>query len=163
MSPFPFPGTPPAQRPKFIIESFLDIFTTHHDPHYHSSTTDNRDGHPSTEWYAARQKRLNPDSTPTKRTMESSPSSGNLREQLITLNLLRRLVMRSWQREEPEWYIKKFMDRTADHRVVAALAVALRTYEITWLQEFIHLKGQIVLTNSLDKINAPGSFEKNLI
>lgn len=34
------------------------------------------------------------------------------------------------KKEQPEWYIKKFMDRSADHKVVAALGVALRTYEI---------------------------------
>lgn len=34
------------------------------------------------------------------------------------------------KKEQPEWYIKKFMDRSADQKVVAALGVALRTYEI---------------------------------
>jgi hypothetical protein len=138
MPSFPFhaisPRTPPEHRTKFTVESFLDIFTTtHHDPPYSP-----------TEWYTARQKRLNSDSTPTKRSMEASPSLGQpsgSSNNHGTSKLTKAPGHSMWRqsgastgrgkREEPEWYIKKFMDRTADHRIVAALAVALRTYEIT--------------------------------
>ncbi|MBW0464588.1 hypothetical protein O181_004303 [Austropuccinia psidii MF-1] len=128
-----------------------------------------------TEWHTARQKRLNSDSSPVKRThLDPSPALGQSSSSSTGHNTSKHPKSSGhgmWRqsaasnssrgkREEPEWYIKKFMDRTADHRVVAALAVALRTYEITWLQEFIHLKGQIVLTNSLEKINAPGIVRK---
>ncbi|KAA1117825.1 hypothetical protein PGT21_024676 [Puccinia graminis f. sp. tritici] len=138
----------PTPRSKFMIESFLDIFATHHDPHYSPT---NRDGHSPTEWATARQKRLNSDSTPTKRTIEPSPSLGQpsgSSNSHTNSRLTKTPGHGMWRqsgpssgrgkREEPEWYIKKFMDRSADHRVVAALAVALRTYEITQVPQKNH-------------------------
>lgn len=94
------------------------------------------------EWHSARQKRLNADASPVKRSVQDSTASpsGPSAAYHAANKLARSSAHGMWRqsatgqnrgkREEPEWYIKKFMDRTADHRVVAALAVALRTYEI---------------------------------
>ncbi|OZJ02756.1 hypothetical protein BZG36_03344 [Bifiguratus adelaidae] len=63
---------------------------------------------------------------------------------------------RSDDKSTPEWYIKRFMDpdlRNLTPKVVAHLAVSLRTMQLSWVRHFIESRGLQVISNALGHLN----------
>ncbi|THH29601.1 hypothetical protein EUX98_g4591 [Antrodiella citrinella] len=57
------------------------------------------------------------------------------------------------QQETPEWYIKKFMDKTITAKQAGALQVSLRSNKVEWFKNFVELQGTPVLAQTLAQIS----------
>lgn len=55
--------------------------------------------------------------------------------------------------QSPEWYLRKFMDRTITPKQAASLLVCLRSRELGWFKDFVNLRGTSVLAQTLRHIN----------
>ncbi|KAJ3555998.1 hypothetical protein NM688_g2271 [Phlebia brevispora] len=53
----------------------------------------------------------------------------------------------------PEWYIKKFLDKTVTAKQASSLLVNLRGKEVSWFKHFIELQGTSVLAQALSHIS----------
>jgi cytokinesis protein len=60
-------------------------------------------------------------------------------------------------KESPEWYIRKFLDRTITAKQAGSLLVSLRSKELSWYQQFLALHGTSVLAQTLLTISRKGS------
>ncbi|PPQ66836.1 hypothetical protein CVT26_009615, partial [Gymnopilus dilepis] len=58
--------------------------------------------------------------------------------------------------ETPQWYIRKFLDKTITPKQASSLLVCLRSKEVKWFQEFISLRGASVLAQTLQHISRKG-------
>lgn len=58
--------------------------------------------------------------------------------------------------DTPDWYIKKFLDKTITPKQAQSLSVSLRSNELSWFQRFITLKGTSVLAQTLMHISRKG-------
>ncbi|KAJ8469007.1 hypothetical protein ONZ51_g9273 [Trametes cubensis] len=56
----------------------------------------------------------------------------------------------------PEWYIKKFMDRTITPKQASSLQVSLRSKEMSWFRHFVTMQGTSVLGQALQNISRKG-------
>jgi hypothetical protein len=54
--------------------------------------------------------------------------------------------------DSPEWYLRKFMDRTITPKQASSLLVSLRSKEIGWMKHFVSLRGTAVLAQTLRHI-----------
>ncbi|KAF8803585.1 hypothetical protein BYT27DRAFT_7225940 [Phlegmacium glaucopus] len=59
--------------------------------------------------------------------------------------------------ESPEWYIKRFLDKTITAKQAGGLLVSLRSREVSWFQHFISIQGTSVLAQTLQHISRKGS------
>ncbi|KAH7921499.1 hypothetical protein BV22DRAFT_1096436, partial [Leucogyrophana mollusca] len=57
----------------------------------------------------------------------------------------------------PEWYIRKFLDRTITHKQASSVWVSLKSHETSWLENFLELHGTSVLASALLHISRKGS------
>ncbi|PPQ65095.1 hypothetical protein CVT24_003056, partial [Panaeolus cyanescens] len=63
--------------------------------------------------------------------------------------------------DTPEWYIRKFVDKTITAKQVGSLAVSLRTKEVGWFAKFISTQGTLVLAQTLQNLSRKGSTRSN--
>ncbi|KAI1788457.1 hypothetical protein LXA43DRAFT_1159295 [Ganoderma leucocontextum] len=56
----------------------------------------------------------------------------------------------------PEWYIKRFMDRTITPKQASSLQVSLRSKEMSWFRHFVDLQGTSVLGQALQNVSRKG-------
>ncbi|KAH9830929.1 uncharacterized protein C8Q71DRAFT_716099 [Rhodofomes roseus] len=56
----------------------------------------------------------------------------------------------------PEWYIKKFLDKTITSKQATGLGVSLRSKDVDWFRDFISLQGTSVLAQTLLHISRKG-------
>lgn len=59
--------------------------------------------------------------------------------------------------ESPEWYLKKFLDKTITPKQAGSLLVSLRSNKIDWFRHFISIQGTSVLAQTLMHISRKGS------
>jgi cytokinesis protein len=57
----------------------------------------------------------------------------------------------------PEWYLKKFLDRTITPKQASSLHVSLRSHDIDWFRQFITIRGTPVLAQTLLHISRKGA------
>lgn len=53
----------------------------------------------------------------------------------------------------PEWYIKKFLDKTVTPKDASSLQVSLRSREVEWFRTFVRIQGTSVLAQTLMHIS----------
>jgi cytokinesis protein len=58
--------------------------------------------------------------------------------------------------DSPEWYIKKFLDKTITPKQASGLHVSLRSNPLDWFQRFMDMQGPSVLAQSLMHISRKG-------
>lgn len=63
------------------------------------------------------------------------------------------LLGRADEEGSPEWYVRKILDQSISPKLLASLAVSLRTQPIGWVKAFVEAQGQVALANVLNKIN----------
>lgn len=59
-------------------------------------------------------------------------------------------------KESPEWYIRKFLDKTINAKQAGSLLVSIRSKELSWFQQFLRLHGTSVLAQCLIQISRKG-------
>ncbi|RXW21019.1 hypothetical protein EST38_g4845 [Candolleomyces aberdarensis] len=59
--------------------------------------------------------------------------------------------------ETPEWYIKKFLDKTITAKQASGLSVSLRSKELSWFQHFLSIQGTSVLAQTLMHTSRKGN------
>ncbi|KAI0029325.1 armadillo-type protein [Vararia minispora EC-137] len=57
----------------------------------------------------------------------------------------------------PEWFLKKFLDRTITLKQASSLHVSLRSNDIDWFRQFIEIRGTPVLAQTLQHISRKGA------
>ncbi|KAK7017567.1 putative RhoA GTPase effector DIA/Diaphanous [Favolaschia claudopus] len=55
--------------------------------------------------------------------------------------------------ESPEWFIRKFLDKTITPKQAGSLQVSLRSKELSWFRHFIAIRGTSVLAQTLNHIS----------
>ncbi|GAW01955.1 cytokinesis protein sepa (fh1 2 protein) [Lentinula edodes] len=59
--------------------------------------------------------------------------------------------------DTPEWYVRKFLDKTITPKQASSLQVSLRSKEVSWFHHFIEIQGTSVLAQTLNHISRKGS------
>ncbi|KAF7359511.1 putative RhoA GTPase effector DIA/Diaphanous [Mycena sanguinolenta] len=59
--------------------------------------------------------------------------------------------------ESPEWFIRKFLDKTITPKQAGSLQVSLRSKELSWFRHFIAIRGTSVLAQTLNHLSRKGS------
>ncbi|KAK9470371.1 uncharacterized protein V1510DRAFT_440822, partial [Dipodascopsis tothii] len=64
--------------------------------------------------------------------------------------------------DDPEWYVRKIMDRSITAKQLGNLRVCLRTETILWVKKFLEAQGELALTTVLRQLNQryPGTPEE---
>ncbi|TFY54779.1 hypothetical protein EVG20_g9572, partial [Dentipellis fragilis] len=57
----------------------------------------------------------------------------------------------------PEWYLKKFLDKTITAKQASSLLVSLRSKDIGWFRQFVAIQGTSVLAATLAHLSRKGS------
>ncbi|KAJ3529522.1 hypothetical protein NMY22_g8966 [Coprinellus aureogranulatus] len=63
--------------------------------------------------------------------------------------------------ETPEWYIKKFLDKTITAKQASGLSVSLRSKELSWFKHFLAIQGTSVLAQTLMHISRKGNARRD--
>ncbi|KAF8212513.1 hypothetical protein K438DRAFT_1663494 [Mycena galopus ATCC 62051] len=58
--------------------------------------------------------------------------------------------------ESPEWFIRKFLDKTITPKQAGSLQVSLRSKELSWFKHFIGIRGTSVLAQTLNHLSKKG-------
>ncbi|OBZ81412.1 Cytokinesis protein sepA, partial [Choanephora cucurbitarum] len=89
-----------------------------------------------------------PTPSSTSSSIASNTNHTNTKEHVNTVNQA--------DKNSPEFYIDKFLEpdmRGVTPRLVAHLAVSLRTMPLSWVRQFIELKGLQIITNIIGALN----------
>ncbi|KAI8353613.1 armadillo-type protein [Choanephora cucurbitarum] len=89
-----------------------------------------------------------PTPSSTSSSIASNTNHTNAKEHVNTVNQA--------DKNSPEFYIDKFLEpdmRGVTPRLVAHLAVSLRTMPLSWVRQFIELKGLQIITNIIGALN----------
>lgn len=74
-----------------------------------------------------------------------------------TSSYVENVAANSIDRNSPDFYIEKFLEpnmKGVTPRLVAHLAVSLRTMPLSWVRQFIEARGLQIITNIISELNS---------